>query len=206
MPRCRSAFGAIDPRKVNKPASRPLREGRASRRAATSSSCAPPTPASYDARPGAHRRRRFEAGQLVDVTGTTKGKGFAGVMKRHGFKGSPPATVSQRNHRTPGSIGACADPGPRLQGHADGRSHGRRARHRAEPHGPRGRRREGPAARQGRRSRPQGRASSSSATQRRRRRPMATVTTPSTSRRQAARRPARSSCPPTSSTCRPTSR
>ena len=52
----------------------------------------------------------FEAGQLVDVTGTSKGKGFAGVMKRHGFKGVSASHGSHRNHRAPGSIGACATP------------------------------------------------------------------------------------------------
>ncbi len=50
----------------------------------------------------------FEAGQLVDVTGTTKGKGTAGVMKRHGFKGVGASHGAHRNHRKPGSIGASA--------------------------------------------------------------------------------------------------
>lgn len=52
----------------------------------------------------------FEAGQVVDVIGTSKGKGFAGVMKRHGFKGVSASHGSHRNHRKPGSIGACATP------------------------------------------------------------------------------------------------
>ncbi len=52
----------------------------------------------------------FEAGQVVDVTGTTRGKGFAGVMKRHGFAGVSASHGSHRNHRKPGSIGACATP------------------------------------------------------------------------------------------------
>jgi len=52
----------------------------------------------------------FEAGQLVDVTGTSKGKGFAGVMKRHGFSGVGASHGAHRNHRKPGSIGACATP------------------------------------------------------------------------------------------------
>ncbi|HAA78798.1 MAG TPA: 50S ribosomal protein L3, partial [Microbacteriaceae bacterium] len=47
----------------------------------------------------------FEAGQLVDVMGTSKGKGFAGVMKRHNFKGVSASHGSHRNHRKPGSIG-----------------------------------------------------------------------------------------------------
>ena len=52
----------------------------------------------------------FEAGQRVDVTGKSKGKGFAGVMKRHGFKGLSASHGTQRKHRSPGSIGACATP------------------------------------------------------------------------------------------------
>ncbi len=52
----------------------------------------------------------FEAGQAVDVVGTSKGKGFAGVMKRHGFAGVSSSHGSHRNHRKPGSIGACATP------------------------------------------------------------------------------------------------
>ena len=62
------------------------------------------------ARPGAHGRRIFEAGQLVDVVGTSKGKGFAGVMKRHNFKGVSASHGSHRNHRKPGSIGASSTP------------------------------------------------------------------------------------------------
>ena len=52
----------------------------------------------------------FEAGQRVDVTGKSKGKGTAGVMKRHGFKGLSSSHGTQRKHRSPGSIGACATP------------------------------------------------------------------------------------------------
>ena len=58
----------------------------------------------------------FEAGQLVDVTGTSKGKGFAGVMKRHGFSGVGASHGAHRNHRKPGSIGACATPGRIFKG------------------------------------------------------------------------------------------
>ncbi len=53
----------------------------------------------------------FENGQTVDVTGTSKGKGFAGVMKRHGFAGVSASHGAHRNHRKPGSIGGCATPG-----------------------------------------------------------------------------------------------
>jgi large subunit ribosomal protein L3 len=52
----------------------------------------------------------FTDGVRVDVTGTTKGKGTAGVMKRHGFAGVSASHGAHRNHRKPGSIGACATP------------------------------------------------------------------------------------------------
>ena len=58
----------------------------------------------------------FEAGQLVDVVGTSKGKGFAGVMKRHGFHGVSSSHGSHKNHRKPGSIGGCATPGRVFKG------------------------------------------------------------------------------------------
>ena len=53
----------------------------------------------------------FEGTEFVDVVGTTKGKGFQGVMKRHGFGGVGEATHGQHNRqRKPGSIGACSTP------------------------------------------------------------------------------------------------
>jgi len=52
----------------------------------------------------------FEAGALVDVIGTTKGKGTAGVMKRHGFHGDSASHGAHRNHRKPGSIGGASTP------------------------------------------------------------------------------------------------
>jgi large subunit ribosomal protein L3 len=52
----------------------------------------------------------FDVGASVDVTGTTKGKGTAGVMKRHGFGGLGASHGTQRKHRSPGSIGGCATP------------------------------------------------------------------------------------------------
>jgi large subunit ribosomal protein L3 len=58
----------------------------------------------------------FEAGELVDVTATSKGKGFAGVMKRHGFHGLGASHGTQRKHRSPGSIGGCAFPGHVFKG------------------------------------------------------------------------------------------
>lgn len=58
----------------------------------------------------------FETGQKVDVTGKSKGKGFAGVMKRHGFRGLSASHGTHRAHRAPGSIGGCATPGRVFKG------------------------------------------------------------------------------------------
>ncbi len=57
----------------------------------------------------------FEVGEYVDITGTSKGRGFAGVVKRHGFRGGR-ATHGSMFHRAPGSIGASADPSRVLKG------------------------------------------------------------------------------------------
>ncbi len=58
----------------------------------------------------------FAAGDLVDVVGTSKGKGFAGVMKRHGFAGLKASHGTQKKHRAPGSIGGAATPGRVFKG------------------------------------------------------------------------------------------
>ncbi|MEU7751491.1 50S ribosomal protein L3 [Micromonospora sp. NPDC049101] len=58
----------------------------------------------------------FPAGLTIDVTGKTKGKGFAGAMKRHGFHGLGSSHGVERKHRSPGSIGACATPGRVFKG------------------------------------------------------------------------------------------
>jgi large subunit ribosomal protein L3 len=58
----------------------------------------------------------FTAGELIDVTATSKGKGFAGVVKRHGFKGLSSSHGTKRKHRAPGSIGGCAYPGRVFKG------------------------------------------------------------------------------------------
>jgi large subunit ribosomal protein L3 len=68
---------------------------------------------------------QFEPGELVDVTGTSKGKGFAGVMKRHGFSGLGSGHGVHKVHRAPGAIGACATParvfpGTRMAGRLGG--------------------------------------------------------------------------------------
>ena len=58
----------------------------------------------------------FEEGEFVDVTGTSKGRGFAGVVKRHGFSGGPKTHGQSDRHRAPGSIGACTTPGRVFKG------------------------------------------------------------------------------------------
>jgi len=58
----------------------------------------------------------FDAAEVVDVTGVSKGRGTAGVMKRHGFKGLGAAHGVHRKHRAPGSIGGCATPGRVFKG------------------------------------------------------------------------------------------
>lgn len=68
----------------------------------------------------------FAVGELVDVTGTSKGKGFAGVMKRHGFRGGPATHGQSDRARAPGSIGSTSTPGrvfkgTRMAGHMGSR-------------------------------------------------------------------------------------
>jgi large subunit ribosomal protein L3 len=58
----------------------------------------------------------FKEGDLVDITGVSKGKGFAGVVKRHGFAGGPKTHGQSDRHRAPGSIGATTTPGRVLKG------------------------------------------------------------------------------------------
>lgn len=64
----------------------------------------------------------FAKGERADVLGVSKGKGFTGVMKRHGFSGLGASHGTQRKHRSPGSVGACATPsrifkGMKMAGH-----------------------------------------------------------------------------------------
>jgi len=108
------AYGAIDPRKVNKPLTGHFaKAGVTPRRHLVELRTA-------DA--GSYQLGQeitattFEVGQVVDVVGTTKGKGFAGVMKRHGFSGVSASHGAHRNHRKPGSIGGCATPGRVFKG------------------------------------------------------------------------------------------
>jgi large subunit ribosomal protein L3 len=108
------AFGAIDPRKVNKPvAGHFAKAGVPPRRHLVELR----TDAAGEYEVGQELGvDTFEAGQKVDVVGTTKGKGFAGVMKRHGFSGVGASHGAHRNHRKPGSIGGCATPGRVFKG------------------------------------------------------------------------------------------
>ena len=103
------AAGAIDPRKVNKPASGHFdKAGVTPRRHLTELRTA--DAADYSLGQELTVDGVFEAGTKVDVMGTSKGKGFAGVMKRHNFKGVSASHGSHRNHRKPGSIGASSTP------------------------------------------------------------------------------------------------
>ena len=111
------AYGEISPRKVNKPLTgqfsaagvnprRHIAEFRLDDEAAT---------AEYEI--GQELTAEiFADGAYVDVTGTSKGKGFAGTMKRHGFKGQGASHGAQAVHRRPGSIGGCATPGRVFKG------------------------------------------------------------------------------------------
>lgn len=103
------AAGAIDPRKVNQPASGHFKAaGVTPRRHLAEVRTA--DAADYMLGQELTVDGTFEAGQLVDVVGTSKGKGFAGVMKRHNFQGVSASHGSHRNHRKPGSIGASSTP------------------------------------------------------------------------------------------------
>ena len=108
------AYGAIDPRKVNQPTSGHFaKAGATPRRHLVELRT---TDAAEYSLGQEITVEQFEAGQEIDVTGTTKGKGFAGVMKRHGFAGVSASHGAHRNHRKPGSIGGCATPGRVFKG------------------------------------------------------------------------------------------
>ncbi|MCZ7535866.1 MAG: 50S ribosomal protein L3 [Acidimicrobiia bacterium] len=68
----------------------------------------------------------FQAGDRVDVTGVTKGKGFSGVMQRHNFKGQGASHGNHKSHRAPGAIGACATPARVFKGTRMAGQHGDR--------------------------------------------------------------------------------
>ena len=107
-------YGQIDPRKVNKPLGDYLRKHELTPRrhyveVRTTDASEYTLGQEVDA-------ATFESGQKVDVTGKSKGKGFAGVMKRHGFAGMTASHGTHRTHRSPGSIGGCATPGRVFKG------------------------------------------------------------------------------------------
>jgi large subunit ribosomal protein L3 len=113
-PAVQLAYGAIDPRKVNKPKTGHFAKANVTPRRhiaelrttdATSYELGQEVTAEV-----------FGVGQKVDVVGTSKGKGTAGVMKRHGFSGLGAGHGVKRKHRSPGSIGACATPGRVFKG------------------------------------------------------------------------------------------
>jgi large subunit ribosomal protein L3 len=102
------AYGQIDPRKVTKPLTGHFdKAGVTPRRHLTELRTDDTTDYSLGQELTVDL---FEAGKKVDVVGTSKGKGFAGVMKRHNFKGVSSSHGSHRNHRKPGSIGASSTP------------------------------------------------------------------------------------------------
>ena len=108
------AFGAIDPRKVNKPETGHFaKAGTTPRRHLVELRT---TDAGGYELGQEITAEVFAAGASVDVVGTSKGKGTAGVMKRHGFHGLGSSHGVQRKHRSPGSIGGCATPGRVFKG------------------------------------------------------------------------------------------
>jgi large subunit ribosomal protein L3 len=108
------AYGAIDPRKVNKPdAGQFEKAGVTPRRVLAEIRTADADSYTVGQELGVEL---FELGMFVDVVGTSKGKGFAGHMKRHGFHGVGASHGSHRNHRKPGSIGAGTSPGRVFKG------------------------------------------------------------------------------------------
>ncbi|WP_338836424.1 50S ribosomal protein L3 [Gordonia polyisoprenivorans] len=108
------AYGAIDPRKVTKPvAGQFSKAGLTPRRHLAEIRVADVSELEVGQELTAEI---FADGALVDVTGTSKGKGFAGPMKRHGFSGLGASHGAHRVHRAPGSIGGCATPGRVFKG------------------------------------------------------------------------------------------
>jgi len=108
------AFGDIDPRKVTKPLRGHFdKAGVTPRRHLLELRTAD---ASEYTLGQEIKAEAFEAGERVDVSATSKGKGFAGVMKRHGFHGVGASHGAHKNHRKPGSIGGCATPGRVFKG------------------------------------------------------------------------------------------
>ena len=112
------AYGVIDPRKVNKPeAGHFAKAGVPPRRYLVEIRTEDASSYTVGQEISAEVFAPSEGSVLwVDVVGTSKGKGYAGVMKRHNFKGLGASHGVKRAHRKPGSIGACATPGRVFKG------------------------------------------------------------------------------------------
>jgi len=102
------AYGQIDPRKVTQPLKGHFEKAGVTPRRHVAEIRTPD--ASAYALGQEITAAAFEAGSVVDVSGTTKGKGTAGVIKRHGFHGDSASHGAHRNHRKPGSIGGASTP------------------------------------------------------------------------------------------------
>jgi large subunit ribosomal protein L3 len=108
------AYGAIDPRKVSKPkGGHYAKAGVSPRRHIVELRTVDATEYELGQEVTVET---FPVGTTIDVTGKTKGKGYAGPMKRHGFHGLKASHGVERKHRSPGSIGACATPGRVFKG------------------------------------------------------------------------------------------
>ena len=107
-------FGAIDPKKISKPlAGQYAKSGVTPRRSIAELRTLSAADYTVGQEIGAST---FAVGDIVDATGTSTGKGTAGVMKRHGFGGLGSSHGVDRKHRMPGSIGACSTPGRVFKG------------------------------------------------------------------------------------------
>ncbi|QSB15515.1 50S ribosomal protein L3 [Natronosporangium hydrolyticum] len=117
------AYGAVNPKRVNRPETGHFQKaGVAPRRHLVELKTADASEYTLGQEVTAET---FTAGDFIDVTGQTKGKGFAGVMKRHGFHGLRASHGVERKHRSPGAIGGCATParvfkGTRMAGRMGG--------------------------------------------------------------------------------------
>ena len=108
------AYGAVDPKRVSKPlAGHFAKAGVTPRRSVAEIRTLNAASYSVGQELGASL---FEAGEIVDATGTSEGKGSAGVMKRHGFGGLRSSHGVDKKHRMPGSVGACSTPGRVFKG------------------------------------------------------------------------------------------
>ncbi len=111
------AYGDISPRKVNKPVTGQYSAAGVNPRRHLAELRLDDESAAAEYEVGQELSADiFAEGSFVDVTGTSKGKGFAGTMKRHGFRGQGAAHGAQAVHRRPGSIGGCATPGRGFKG------------------------------------------------------------------------------------------